>query len=431
MKHKCSRCKLVKDVKSFSVSNGKVNKRCRDCYRDDHRALYIPKGGQTDDVRNCRECNREYAPKQRTESFFCSRVCKDKNRREKDKVKRLAAKNERLCVGCNETIPKSARVDKKWCSDECASKVRGHTMNTQRRIRTTEVIHNFKRIDIYERDGWICQLCKKAVNPMLSFPSPACASLDHVIPLSRGGSHQATNVQLAHLRCNTSRGNKVENISPRPPLILQQKVVFTISEASKHIGISKAVLLRGVENGKVPFIQDGKYGSRYLEEKVVAELILTGVEGSLRWRRENPKIVVNEIRSSSCPNCGKSFVVNNAHRKYCSATCLREAANSRRRQLLSEIKCSICGKAITNRHLNKKVNLCSQECVNRNRRIRKKDTSQPKIATCFVCKTAYTVIRKSGRPAVTCSNSCAVLLPRLRAREWHLANKSTGRRQNH
>jgi hypothetical protein len=421
MKHKCSRCKLEKDVRSFSVSNGKVNKRCRECYRDDHRAIYVPKGGQTDDVRNCRECNREYAPKQRTESFFCSRVCKDKNRREKDKAKRLASKTERLCVGCNETIPRSARADKKWCSEECASRVRGHTMNTQRRIRTNEAIQNFKRIDIYERDGWICQLCKKAVNPKLSFPSPACASLDHVIPLSRGGSHQATNVQLAHLRCNTSRGNKVENLSPRPPLILQQKIVFSLSEASKLIGVSKAVLLRGVETGKVPFIQDGKFGSRYLEEKVVAKLILTGVEGSLRWRKEQPKIVANRIRSSNCPNCGKSFIVNQAQKKYCSAVCVREAANSRRRQISTKIKCSICGKAIMNRQLNKRINLCSQECVNTHRRNR---NTMTRTKICSVCDKTFNLPKKQGHPPATCSVACAKKWPSIKSKAWYKENKA-------
>ncbi|WP_158070491.1 HNH endonuclease [Streptomyces luteocolor] len=35
-------------------------------------------------------------------------------------------------------------------------------------------------------------------------------SLDHVIPLSRGGSHRRDNVQLAHLRCNLRKNNRFE-----------------------------------------------------------------------------------------------------------------------------------------------------------------------------------------------------------------------------
>lgn len=332
MKHQCTRCRQMKDSREFYSSKGKINSWCKECYRDDHRAKYLPVKGQTDDFRKCKECKKEYAPKQRTESFFCSRDCKDKNRKKEEKKKRIAFKSARSCIGCNKVIPSSARVDKKWCSEECALRVRSHTMNTQRRIRTSEEIQDFKRSDIYERDGWKCQLCGKAVNPKLSFPNPACASLDHVIPLSRGGSHKTTNVQLAHLRCNTARGNKVPNLSPRPPLVRKQKIVFTPSEASHLIGVSKAVLLRAIETKKVPIIQDAKFRGRYLTENVVADLILTGVPGSLKWKKEQPRIPVDKTRSSKCKNCGNVFRLSIERRKYCSATCTRISRNSRRRQ---------------------------------------------------------------------------------------------------
>lgn len=33
-------------------------------------------------------------------------------------------------------------------------------------------------------------------------------SVDHVIPLSKGGTHTWDNVKLAHKRCNSKKGNK-------------------------------------------------------------------------------------------------------------------------------------------------------------------------------------------------------------------------------
>lgn len=33
-------------------------------------------------------------------------------------------------------------------------------------------------------------------------PDPLCASIDHIVPLSQGGTNDLTNLQLAHLRCN-------------------------------------------------------------------------------------------------------------------------------------------------------------------------------------------------------------------------------------
>lgn len=323
----------------------------------------------------CRECKKKYSPKINAKSFFCSRECKDKYRKKEEKTQRVASKSERICAGCKEVIPKTARADKKWCSEECALRIRSHTMNTQRRIRTTEDIEDFRRSEIYDRDGWICQLCKKAVNPKLTFPNPGCASLDHIVPLSRGGGHKTTNVQLAHLRCNTSRGNKVLNLYPRPPLIRKSKIVFTPSEASILIGVSKAVLLQAIVTKKVPVIQDAKFGTRYLTEQVVADLKLTGIPGSLKWRKEKSKALVDKSRRSNCKNCGESFIVSQERKKYCSSKCTRESANSRRRKLPVKIRCSICGKTIENRQLNKKVNLCSKDCVNTHRRKLKSNRS--------------------------------------------------------
>jgi hypothetical protein len=60
--------------------------------------------------------------------------------------------------------------------------------------------------DIYERDKWVCQLCKKKVSKKLKYPNPLSPSIDHIIPLSKGGPHSRANVQLAHLRCNIKTG---------------------------------------------------------------------------------------------------------------------------------------------------------------------------------------------------------------------------------
>lgn len=62
---------------------------------------------------------------------------------------------------------------------------------------------------IYLRDGWVCQHCKIKVNKQLKWPDPMSASLDHIVPLSQGGSHTYNNVQLAHLRCNLTKNNNI------------------------------------------------------------------------------------------------------------------------------------------------------------------------------------------------------------------------------
>jgi hypothetical protein len=62
--------------------------------------------------------------------------------------------------------------------------------------------------EIAQRDGWRCQLCRKPVNPRKRFPDPMSASIDHIVPISQGGTDMRSNVQLAHLFCNMSKGNR-------------------------------------------------------------------------------------------------------------------------------------------------------------------------------------------------------------------------------
>jgi endogenous inhibitor of DNA gyrase (YacG/DUF329 family) len=62
---------------------------------------------------------------------------------------------------------------------------------------------------IYERDRWICQLCGDPVDCVAEVPSPLAPTLDHIVPLARGGTHEPANVQLAHFLCNSRKGDRV------------------------------------------------------------------------------------------------------------------------------------------------------------------------------------------------------------------------------
>jgi len=80
----------------------------------------------------------------------------------------------------------------------------------RRRARLHGVtIEDFNDIEIFERDNWVCGLCEKKINRRRRYPDPLSASLDHVIPLSKGGHHTRVNAQATHLRCNISKGDRV------------------------------------------------------------------------------------------------------------------------------------------------------------------------------------------------------------------------------
>ena len=60
----------------------------------------------------------------------------------------------------------------------------------------------FTRREVLDRDQWICQLCSLPISKTLQHPDPMSPTLDHIIPLSRGGVHSLSNSQAAHRICN-------------------------------------------------------------------------------------------------------------------------------------------------------------------------------------------------------------------------------------
>ncbi|WML63644.1 HNH endonuclease signature motif containing protein [Rhodococcus sp. AH-ZY2] len=55
---------------------------------------------------------------------------------------------------------------------------------------------------MFERDGWRCHICGQKVNRKAKAPHPKAATIDHVIPLARGGTHEPINCRCAHFLCN-------------------------------------------------------------------------------------------------------------------------------------------------------------------------------------------------------------------------------------
>ena len=61
------------------------------------------------------------------------------------------------------------------------------------------------RVEIYERDGWVCHLCDEPVDRVADFNDDLAPSLDHLQPRSKGGSDDPDNLATAHRLCNSRR----------------------------------------------------------------------------------------------------------------------------------------------------------------------------------------------------------------------------------
>ena len=85
-----------------------------------------------------------------------------------------------------------------------ASALKGsHTRRARMNNAFVEVVDQIK---VFNRDKWICQLCGYSVSKLRDRNLVDIASLDHIIPISKGGEHSYANTQLAHLSCNLRKG---------------------------------------------------------------------------------------------------------------------------------------------------------------------------------------------------------------------------------
>jgi hypothetical protein len=138
--------------------------------------------------------------------------------REQKKREAIQVFNERRKLNGRTDRPNATPLGTcRTCGGECEiyvcdvckhENVRFHRLKHRLQMKEIES-ERYTPSEIAERDGWRCQLCRKAVNSRKRWPDPLSASIDHIVPISKGGTDVRANVQLAHLRCNISKGNRL------------------------------------------------------------------------------------------------------------------------------------------------------------------------------------------------------------------------------
>lgn len=124
---------------------------------------------------------------------------------EKEKAK------HQICEYCGKEFSGRKR---KYCSDICMKKQSSATKSHIRRLRIQNKPHdNIPLRKLEERDKCICWLCggktnrtDRIIHDCWYEAGPTHPSIDHVIPLAKGGTHTWNNVRLAHWKCNSLRG---------------------------------------------------------------------------------------------------------------------------------------------------------------------------------------------------------------------------------
>lgn len=106
-----------------------------------------------------------------------------------------------------------------YCSKQCSRKAyrsRHNDLHGKHKLRTLKFGTAFESgitLDkLVQRDGLTCALCGEVCDwndKAYGSCGPNYPTIDHKIPLSKGGGHSWDNVQVAHHKCNSIKGSKV------------------------------------------------------------------------------------------------------------------------------------------------------------------------------------------------------------------------------
>ena len=193
---------------------------CKACYKRENPARdreyqreYHRRYQRATVQRACLQCGAD-ATKRQDRGSFCSGACAQKWRSVRHDVGAqplVGDWHEVDCVACGKKFMVGV-----WncvtCSDECTerSNVRRRARSRAlRRVRLTSAyVEDVDPIAVFEADGYRCHLCGCLTERDKKFPHARFPTIDHVIPLAAGGTHEMANVRTACFLCNIRKGTK-------------------------------------------------------------------------------------------------------------------------------------------------------------------------------------------------------------------------------
>ena len=145
--------------------------------------------------------------------------------RERQAARELKQKERRTsgyvkCAQCNNTVWVEKHATRKYCSFECGQKAHRNSektkANRRRANRNREHIKRTKGIgdmidivEVMKRHKKRCCNCNTLCVKPEGYNWPNEANIDHILPVSKGGLHIWSNVQLLCRRCNIAKSDNV------------------------------------------------------------------------------------------------------------------------------------------------------------------------------------------------------------------------------
>jgi len=175
----------------------------------------------TNFTRNCKWCSDTFTTIYEAK-IYCHRSCKERakqSRKHLQDTKGITLPPTRIrrvvmtryikwCKNCNEVV-NTHRHWQLYCDTTCSQ------MFKETRARQGQV-KRFKKATApnivarlyYKHDG-LCGICKQPIDLTIKYPDKRSLSIDHILPVSKGGNNFQSNLQPTHLICNVLKSDKI------------------------------------------------------------------------------------------------------------------------------------------------------------------------------------------------------------------------------
>lgn len=162
----------------------------------------------------CKECQRRKIEAQKQKQKQKQQA--DAARKEMSRAAHAFHNKKQLgmhfCEGCGAPLFSAKRT---YCEDCARDRVRKYSNVKKERRRVSAMTAMSGQItarSLYERDGGVCWLCGGLCDINADPNANEYPSVDHIVPISKGGKDTWDNVRLAHRQCNSMRFNH-ENVT--------------------------------------------------------------------------------------------------------------------------------------------------------------------------------------------------------------------------
>lgn len=210
----CEICGVAIEQPRIGRPRTKCSKACRTKAYENKRKSSLraaePNRIFAGSICSCQHCSASFQAV-RHDQKFCSANCRQKA--QWDRLARSGVNRSAVwfgdCADCGQLIAvrHSSVVGVKICR-KCRV-ARNRTINSRKNHeRRSAGVLTVSVDDLARRDGSRCNLCNKQIDMSLPGSHKFGPTIDHLLPVSMGGTNDAANLALAHRTCNTIRGNR-------------------------------------------------------------------------------------------------------------------------------------------------------------------------------------------------------------------------------